>query len=373
MNENVSFLKGKKCVLLNFTADTYHWGCFATSIELYSTLIEAGYFVDTRNVMVTQLLGPTPDTIDQFNDPKFFDNFCNHNADLCRTIDSADLVMVNGEGTLHRLSKAALNLLYLMLISKRNFKKEVHLVNFSCFPNGDETPAKGFALLYPQILKHLDRVVTRENQTQKILRQSGVDVELGFDCLPRFLNRHQLTNIHSPNGYVLLSGGVNMPEVYIDFYTEFLNWLDGENIPTKFLVGARAHQAKEDWDLWQTLKKRNKDTKIEIIDAKTLEEWVGAFKGASFSFTARFHFTLASLCVGAPCRAFASNTPKISAALETLGEFELSLEPDNRNFTELKKAVSKAIDRKESNVSTSRLKRMLELSANNFSGLEKMD
>ena len=76
MNEDVSFLSGKKCVLLNFTADTYHWGCFATSIELYSTLIEEGYFVDTRNVMVTQLLEPTPDTIDQFNDPKFFDKFC---------------------------------------------------------------------------------------------------------------------------------------------------------------------------------------------------------------------------------------------------------------------------------------------------------
>ena len=50
----------KKALLLHFTADSYHWGCFGTSLEIYHTLLEKGYYVDTVGVDVTHSLTPSP-------------------------------------------------------------------------------------------------------------------------------------------------------------------------------------------------------------------------------------------------------------------------------------------------------------------------
>ena len=137
-----NFLHAKKALLFNFTASSYHWGCYGTSIELYQSLLEKNYYVEVFTVHYTHSVSPTPDKISDFDDKKFFDTFCAANGALVQSIDQSDVVISNGEGTLHRLGKAPINLLYLMYISKKYFGKKVHLVNFSCFPNGDEFYAK---------------------------------------------------------------------------------------------------------------------------------------------------------------------------------------------------------------------------------------
>ena len=40
----INKMERKNCLLLNFTVDGYHWGCYGTSIELYDSLIERGYY-----------------------------------------------------------------------------------------------------------------------------------------------------------------------------------------------------------------------------------------------------------------------------------------------------------------------------------------
>ena len=52
-SSSLSFLNGKKATLLNFTADSYHWGCYGTSIEIYHTLLEKGFYVNTVSVDVS--------------------------------------------------------------------------------------------------------------------------------------------------------------------------------------------------------------------------------------------------------------------------------------------------------------------------------
>ena len=65
-------LDRKKALLINFTADAYHWGCYGTSMEIYTTFIESGYFIETRSVYEVHTLKPTPFNNNEFHDNNFF-------------------------------------------------------------------------------------------------------------------------------------------------------------------------------------------------------------------------------------------------------------------------------------------------------------
>ena len=156
-----SYLCAKKALLINFTGDSYHWGCFGTSMEIYQTLLDKNYYVEIVSVFETHNTSPTVEKMNDFNDPKFFEKFCQSNQSLVQSIYKSDVVIVNGEGTLHRISKGSLNLLYFMLISKKFFRKKVHLINFSCFPNGDTSKPEGISKIYPSVFQHLDSITER--------------------------------------------------------------------------------------------------------------------------------------------------------------------------------------------------------------------
>ena len=181
-----AFLNSKKALLINFTGDSYHWGCYGTSMEIYQTLLDKNYYIEIISVFMTHNTSPTVEKIDDFDDPQFFQQFQDSNPSLIQSIYKSDIIIVNGEGTLHRISKASLNLLYFMFISKKYFCKKVHLINFSCFPNGDTSKPAGASLIYPSVLQHIDLLAPREKITSKILRYSDLKGNQSFDCLPHF-------------------------------------------------------------------------------------------------------------------------------------------------------------------------------------------
>ena len=114
--QEISFLEAKKALLINFTGSSYHWGCYGTSVEIYQSLLERNYYVEIIPVHVTHMVSPTVEKISDFDDAGFFTRFNQANASLVSSISESDVVVVNGEGTLHRLGKGALNLLYIMYI-----------------------------------------------------------------------------------------------------------------------------------------------------------------------------------------------------------------------------------------------------------------
>ena len=72
---------------------------------------------------MTHNTSPTVEKIDDFDDPHFF-SISGFKSIIIQSIYKSDIIIVNGEGTLHRISKASLNLLYFMFISKKYFGKK---------------------------------------------------------------------------------------------------------------------------------------------------------------------------------------------------------------------------------------------------------
>jgi polysaccharide pyruvyl transferase WcaK-like protein len=362
----IAFLHAQKATLVNFTGSSYHWGCFGTSMEIYHTLLEKGYYVEIIDVNTTHRITPTPEEVSDFDDLKFFQNYIQNNNRLLNSLSQSDLIVVNGEGTLHRLSKGALNLLYLMYICKKHLDKNVQLINFSCFPNGDRTLPHGIHKIYPNVLKYIDNVKPRDYVTNDILVKSGIETVQAFDCLPRFLKRYNLTNSHVPKGYILVSGGVSFNEKRYELLLEFIQHFLSRNVPVKFLSGAHFTPASEDLRLQDKLKTDLEGDKFDILQARTMMEWVQTFQNASFLFSARFHHTIAALAIGTPFNYQSSNTPKITAILETLGEtyHEISTNADGKDL--LLASAEDALSRNSTIQSVDRVNSMTSLARNNF-------
>ena len=74
-----AFLNSKKALLINFTGDSYHWGCYGTSMEIYQTLLDKNYYIEIISVFMTHNTSPTVEKIDDFDDPQFFQQFQDSN------------------------------------------------------------------------------------------------------------------------------------------------------------------------------------------------------------------------------------------------------------------------------------------------------
>lgn len=367
MSKNkLSFLNSKKALIINFTGDTEHWGCYGTSLEIYQTLIQNDYYIETISVKTIHNLSPTIDSGKDLLNKKFFEIFYKKNKSICNSLSSSDDIYINGEGTLHGLKKGPLNLLYLIFIAKKIFNKNTFLINFSIFPNDNLSSNLRSDSIYTYILKQVDRICVRETISQNILKKNNINSVLGFDCLPRFLFRHNLTNIHNPSGYVLIAGGVVLNEERIIFYKKFINYLISQNIPIRFLLGAKSFKSKEDEKLKNILFDNFSTSDFIIVEAANLKEWINAFKNASFFFSARFHHTIAALCVGTPFNYLESNVPKIGAMLETLKEnnAEIKTTEDGLNF--LNQSCINSIKNNVTIKSQNRINTMINLAKNNF-------
>ena len=369
MSENtqkISFLTAKKALLLNFTGSSYHWGCYGTSMEVYQSLLDRNYYVETIGVGVIHTTSPTIEKLTDFDDQDFFKGFCEVNSPLVRSIYESDVVVANGEGTLHRLGKGSLNLLYIIYISKKFFNKKIHLINFSCFPNGDTSVPEGNTEIYPAVLRHLDKVTPRDRITNEILINSGVKATQSFDCLPRFLDRYDLANCHEPSGNILVTGGVSFQDNRYELMLDFIRYFMKRNVSVTFLLGAHFSPASEDVALHRRLKENPGLSNLKVVQARSMKQWVDEFKSASFLFSARFHHSIAALSIGTPFRYLSSNTPKIDAALETIDENVKEFYIDDNQNSTLIDAAEKSLASSASIKSEKRLNTMLSLANENF-------
>ena len=98
-------------------------------------------------------------------------------------------------------------------------------------------------------------------------------------------------------------------------------------------------------------------------------EWIDEFKKASFLFSARFHHSIAALSIGTPFKFLSSNTPKITAAIQTINESEKDYYINDNDYRGLRDAAMKALSNPVSIKSQKRIETMLSLASNNFVNL----
>jgi len=108
---------------------------------------------------------------------------------------------------------------------------------------------------------------------------------------------------------------------------------------------------------------------IQVYNAGSMKDWLGAIAGADGMISGRFHHSLAAAALGVPFITFPSNTPKIQATNEMLG-LEPPIAFDDPALEEKLAAATTAIVSGHGRViDESVRRRILELSEANFAGL----
>jgi polysaccharide pyruvyl transferase WcaK-like protein len=357
----------KLAALINFTGNSYHWGCHGTSLEVYQTLLERGYYVEILEVEDTHSLSPTPELVEHYDDAAFLKTYVAANPRLARMLANADVVVVNGEGTLHRTHKAPLNLLYLMYVAKKAFRKQVHLINHSFFPNGDAEPNEVRDRIYGGVARALDRVVPREALSRSILERLGVKAAQGFDCLPRFIERHKMTGSARMGAGILVSGGVAFTPATCAAVGKLLKRFGNAGGPVMFLTGAKGNAAREDAAIFAGIK--GEFPAIELADARSMRSWLECIGAARCLVSGRYHHTLAAASLGVPFMVLPSNTPKIEATLEMLGAPDALAPPTDAGFGRIGSFIDECLAGNAKPVDMQRIRDVVSLSGNNFDGL----
>jgi len=312
-----------RALLLNDTSAWYHWGCTCTSTAIRSALEDRGYNV--CSIAIDQVIGcsETPEKIADFTDQDFFQRFRNANHAVMQQIASCDLVVVNGEGTLHGTSRVVRNLLYLMYAAKRYLGRSLHIINHSCFPeNAAKISHAPTRALYKLVYDEADFVAVREPISYELLRALGVRVTLAFDSLPLYVearNRPAALSSKTPRHGLVLAGSVAWRETSLPALARMIDHVTSRGEAVTVLTGAAAHPAQDDIRFVEALRAVSPGG-WTLRQAGSADEWLDVIQSAKLLVSGRFHHTIAALCLRTPFIALASNTPKMEGLLKMAGQ-----------------------------------------------------
>lgn len=350
-------------VLLNDTTDWYHWGCTATSLGLKSLISEYYTLIGAIPAAVTYgelREGPINDL--QFNDPSFFDHHRRQNEPVYRLIAAADHVFVNGEGTIHGLSKPATALLYMARAAKVFLGRRVYVVNHSFFPPASENVA-GF---YKSVYSSFDYAAVREVASKSIVDRLGIRAELSFDCLPMYLSGRFRVQVPSDRR-IVLAGSVNVTNTAIPVLREMIDRMHRRGYEVIVLTGARAAPAADDERFVASLREHGQDGWTHVA-AASLDQWVDVIATAGVLVSGRFHHSLAAYTMGTPFVMLTSNTPKMQGVSAMLGT-QPPIDYGDRNLlTRLTDSIDEAMvkGRPEASTHRARVSKLVDLARRNL-------
>ena len=358
----------KNAYLLNFTANSYHWGCFGTSVALYDALIERGYYVSYLPVEATHnQMAELPTQIADFDSEAVAKRFTEANIDIARQIANADLVVCNGEGTLHHHAVGPWQLLYLLYYARKYHNKKVAVINQSTYPGGGLEAAEQVDGLYGAVLSNCTHVASREIHSTDVLQRIGVKPTQSFDCLPRFIDRHGFERKGNPDGPILISGGVSLSREQVMGLAEAVAPLAKGGRAIHYLTGAKGNPAGEDKVHFALMKE--KLPSLELVDADSVSAWLKALGGASVLISARFHHTIGAASLLTPVVCLPSNTPKIEAICTMMG-LKAPIDPNRDGWqAEVTAAGRTALDGGAPLMDERKWAEILALTEANFTGL----
>ena len=361
----------KTCILLNDTSAWYHWGCTATSEALQSGIVAKGYkFIRGRHQAIAQTR-IRPPALEDFDSLDYFMHWRHQNPSLIWEIEQADIVMINGEGTIHRAADNALKLLYLAYTAKMHMRKRVHIVNHACFPEGGaELRDPAIQALYKKAYSAVDYVAVRDPASRDLLKQMGVAAELAFDSLPLTVRDSYGTPPAQREKRVIIAGSSAFSTQGAEALQQLLLWLKNQKMDAEVLLGARREPAADDRVFTETLNSIATG-QYKIFEAKSMKEWLDRIATASLLVSGRFHYTIAAACLGTPFVALEGNTPKMTALSEALGQEQPLSYADPKLHIHLISRSTKALRAGPINEDSRRelLHHLCALAEKNFQGL----
>lgn len=359
----------RAALLINDTAHWYHWGCSATSLAMHEQLRNRGYRVDSVAIGMFNQLAPLPASLEDFDDPAFYQRFSESNADLIERIRRSEYVIVNGEGSIHGLRQVSLALLYTIYLAKRWLNKNSRIINHSGYPAlpGDNQAALA-ARIYAKVYGCLDFVASREHYSVNALAEIGIRATDSFDCLPLFVRGHSPA-AKPREQRVVVAGAASLTPDFLQLMVNVVRMLNEQGYRIEVLVGASAYLASDDVIFVSELQKHVAG-QYTLVAATSESAWLDTLNGAAALISGRFHHSIAAACLGTPLLVASSNTFKIEGLLARLN---LNLDHvwlDTNNLTSAMGKIERALQMPElATVSPSAMNSMCDLAMRNFDGL----
>lgn len=356
--------------LLNDTSAWYHWGCTATSCAIHKRIRQLGFDLSAVPILATYQVPTVPATLGQFDDPRFFQQACSENPAIFRAIQSADVLVINGEGTIHHTTRPCIVLLYAAHAAKRYLGKPVHVINHSAYPShtleSADWPAR---CLYQVAYRDLDFVAIREHRSREIMQRLGIASQLSFDCLPLTLAEDHPASYRRADKVIVLAGSVAWPPERMADVARYIRTMRQAGYAVRVLVGAQAFPAQDDENFIRCLRQQG-PPEWELVQARSLPQWFDCIGSASVLVSGRFHHTIAAACLGVPVVLLESNTPKMQALAEVL-DVEGPLRYQAENFLpELVERTRRALAQGPVEAAVSG--QLREQAEHNFDGLRRL-
>lgn len=309
----------KKVLLVNDTYNWYHWGCTGTSTSLREGIVSRGFDLDTLPISDFNNVKTFPSTLEEFISESFFNKFVSDNAKIWNRLESVDIVFINGEGSIHGLRRIAFILLYIAYLSKVKLNKEVHIVNHSVYPESSgKLKSEKATSLYKFVYSHLDYIAIREVNSLTIMKSLNISATQSFDSLPLYVQKHYKNNKEYNKNKVVFTGSVVMRNHSIDKQISYLKFLKSQGLDVVYLTGAKRFPSKDDKEYIDRLE-INFPT-LEVIEARSLDEWLDTISSANLLVSGRFHHTIGAICTGTPFVNLNSNTPKSEGIMRMLAQ-----------------------------------------------------
>jgi tetratricopeptide (TPR) repeat protein/polysaccharide pyruvyl transferase WcaK-like protein len=369
----LSATEAKTCVFLNDTSDWYHWGCSGTSLSVHRALRERGYDVQARPIALTQNLAALPTSPEEFDSDDVYAAFVSKNTSLANQLSAADIVVINGEGSLHGGGIVPVGLLYIAFVAKTRLAKTVQIINHSCYPQGADTSSDGpLNRLYQRVYQQLDFIAVREPLSLRLLQSLNITCVQSFDCLPLFIDSlPALQTKHvSDKPYIVLIGSVAWGEAIAEPLTQFLQQRLAGGYSIKLLIGASAFLAAEDVVFVQWMQ-RKAAGQFELCVADTEQAWLECIANAALLVSGRFHHSIAAAFLETPFIVTASDTPKVAGLLELLEMPAAMLQTDQDFLENLTLMADKRLAQPGQFILSAQLRQALSaLAENNFAALD---
>ncbi len=326
-----------RVLLVNDTEAHYHWGCTGTCLAVKEDIQNLGFALSSITIRETKAWKDVPQTKDGFVDEAVFSKFCKANPELIDKVNTTDVLVINGEGTIHGGLRAnPLRLLYIAFIAKTRFKKNVQVINHQVYikdytkdfyadpnhPPQTEDQYNEAYKIYSMVYATLDFIAIREHLSfQQAKDWNPTATMLAFDSLPLYIRDHyQPTKSKgiNENKVLVVGGSVAWELKGIPPFVEYLKKMAKDGYIIKILIGAKGDPAQDDKAFSECLDTYLRETPWELIDANSIQVWLNTIHQADLVVSGRFHYTIAAACLETRTIVLNSNTLKNHAISEIL-------------------------------------------------------
>ena len=280
----------KSAVLINDTLSDGHFGCHRVVRTIEKLANDNGITICERNPVHADW---------------------QDNSAILKAIEATDIILVNGEGTIHHDRQAGRNLVEVANYCAQAGKPSV-LLNASWFSNSSELAdsARNFTL-----------ISVRESESASQLRAAGLDCRVTADlALHEAINPRSRTGATGVTDSVCSKTALELDLLRRESDGEVINIFHGRRGVSGFRFYVRAFGGqKAITDPAKTIPIFRAAQAFYRSQFRKEEDFLNRIAQLELLITGRFHAAIFSLTSLTPLLALESSTPKISATLKDAG------------------------------------------------------